>query len=173
MLEFCQDYTVVDIETTGLSPQNDDIIELSALKVRGNTVVNEFSSLVKSSKGVNGFITSLTGITNAMLVNAPDITKILPEFIDFVGNDIVLGHNVNFDMRFIKYKIKMFMNVSMNNATMDSMYIAKSKLQLPNYKLTTIAQYYDIDTKNNHRGLKDCYITYEVYNRMHAAKSLV
>lgn len=166
MTNWHENYTVVDIETTGLSPQKDDIIELSALKVRDNKVVEEFSTLLKSSKGVNNFISGLTGITNSMLNNAPIIEDVLPEFLAFIGNDIILGHNVNFDMRFIKAKTQLVLNKMVENSIMDTMIFAKRNLELPNFKLTTIAQYYDIDTKNNHRGLKDCYITFEVYNKL-------
>lgn len=166
MTNWHENYTVVDIETTGLSPQKDDIIELSALKVRDNKVVEEFSTLLKSSKGVNNFISGLTGITNSMLNNAPIIEDVLPEFLAFIGNDIILGHNVNFDMRFIKAKTQLVLNKMVKNSIMDTMIFAKRNLELPNFKLTTIAQYYDIDTKNNHRGLKDCYITFEVYNKL-------
>lgn len=166
MTNWHENYTVVDIETTGLSPQKDNIIELSALKVRDNKVVEEFSTLLKSSKGVNNFISGLTGITNSMLNNAPIIEDVLPEFLAFIGNDIILGHNVNFDMRFIKAKTQLVLNKMVENSIMDTMIFAKRNLELPNFKLTTIAQYYDIDTKNNHRGLKDCYITFEVYNKL-------
>ena len=166
MTNWHENYTVVDIETTGLSPQRDDIIELSALKVRDTKVVEEFSTLLKSSKGVNSFISGLTGITNSMLNNAPIIEDVLPEFLAFIGNDIILGHNVNFDMRFIKAKTQLVLNKMVENSIMDTMIFAKRNLELPNFKLTTIAQYYDIDTKNNHRGLKDCYITFEVYNKL-------
>ena len=166
MTNWHENYTVVDIETTGLSPQKDDIIELSALKVRDNKVVEEFSTLLKYSKGVNSFISGLTGITNSMLNNAPIIEDVLPEFLAFIGNDIILGHNVNFDMRFIKAKTQLVLNKMVENSIMDTMIFAKRNLELPNFKLTTIAQYYDIDTKNNHRGLKDCYITFEVYNKL-------
>lgn len=166
MTNWHENYTVVDIETTGLSPKKDDIIELSALKVRDNKVVEEFSTLLKSSKGVNNFISGLTGITNSMLNNAPIIEDVLPEFLAFIGNDIILGHNVNFDMRFIKAKTQLVLNKMVENSIMDTMIFAKKNLELPNFKLTTIAQYYDIDTKNNHRGLKDCYITFEVYNKL-------
>ena len=166
MTNWHENYTVVDIETTGLSPQKDDIIELSALKVRDNKVVEEFSTLLKSSKGVISFISGLTGITNSMLNNAPIIEDVLPEFLAFIGNDIILGHNVNFDMRFIKAKTQLVLNKMVENSIMDTMIFAKRNLELPNFKLTTIAQYYDIDTKNNHRGLKDCYITFEVYHKL-------
>lgn len=160
-------YTVIDIETTGLSPQFDEIIELSGLKVRNNKVVKEFSSLIKPKyKTVDGFITSLTGITVAMLSNAPLIETVLPQFIDFIAEDTILGHNVKFDIGFIKTKLKEKFNKNIDNRIMDTMHIAKSLIKLPNYKLTTIAQKYNIDTKNNHRGLKDCYITFEVYNNL-------
>lgn len=166
MTTYQENYTVIDIETTGLSPQNDDIIELSALKIRNNKVVEEFSSLLKSSKGVSSFISNLTGITEKMLINAPVIEDILPQFLNFIENDIILGHNVNFDMRFIKSKTQRVLNKTIENNIMDTMVLAKQNLSLPNYKLITIAQYYNIDTKNNHRGLKDCYITFEVYNKL-------
>ena len=115
---------------------------------------------------MNSFISGLTGITNSMLNNAPIIEDVLPEFLAFIGNDIILGHNVNFDMRFIKAKTQLVLNKMVENSIMDTMIFAKRNLELPNFKLTTIAQYYDIDTKNNHRGLKDCYITFEVYNKL-------
>lgn len=160
------DYTVLDIETTGLSPVKDSIIELSALKVRNNNVVDEFSSLVKSNISVSPFITNLTGITNNMLETAPAINSVLPEFIEFISDDIILGHNVSFDLSFIRAKLKQYCQIELKNKSIDTRYIARNTLNLANYKLTTIAMYYGIDTQNNHRGLKDCYITYEVYNNL-------
>ena len=124
MTNWHENYTVVDIETTGLSPQKDDIIELSALKVRDNKVVEEFSTLLKSLKGVNSFISGLTGITNSMLNNAPIIEDVLPEFLAFIGNDIILGHNVNFDMRFIKAKTQLVLNKMVENSIMDTMILS-------------------------------------------------
>lgn len=159
-------YTVIDIETTGLSPNNDDIIELSGLKVRDNKVVEEFSTLVKPNKGVNSFISNLTGITNGMLSDAPKIEDVLPKLVEFIEDDTILGHNVNFDIGFIRNKLSRHLNKELNNPSLDTMFIARRVLNLKNYKLTTIAENYDIDTKNNHRGLKDCYITYEVYNNL-------
>ena len=101
-----RNYTVIDIETTGLSPLEDEIIELSALKVRDNKVVKEFSSLINPNKEISDFISSLTGITQSMVQNAPDIKTVLPLFIDFIGDDTVLGHNVSFDLGFIRTKYK-------------------------------------------------------------------
>lgn len=161
-----ENYTVLDIETTGLSPINDNIIEISGLKVRDNKVVKEFSSLIKSDKPVNGFITNLTGITDSMLSDAPDIKTVLPEFMEFLSDDIILGHNISFDLGFIRTKLRQHFQQDLFNKSMDTRYIAKSKIKLMNYKLVTIAKHFGIDTKNNHRGLKDCYITFEVYNAL-------
>ncbi len=161
-----QDYTVVDIETNGLSPQKHDIIELSALRVRAGKVVKEYSSLVFTPNGVNYYIQNLTGITPKMLQNAPQINEILPSFIEFIGNDTILGHNVNFDLRFIKAKLREYSQQELINANMDTMAIAKRTIKLESYKLTSIASNYGIDTSNNHRGLKDCYITFEDYKNL-------
>ena len=87
MSEMPDNYTVIDIETTGISPYYDDIIELSGLKIRNNKVVEEFSTLVNPQRSVSGFITNLTGITNNMLFDAPDIKTALPKLIDFIDND--------------------------------------------------------------------------------------
>src|SRR5574344_3333 len=161
-----ENYTVIDIETTGLSPNNDDIIELSGLKVRNNCIVKEFSTLVKSKKSINYFISNLTGITNKMIENAPSIVNVLPQFKNFISDDIILGHNVSFDIRFIKNKLNTYCSDCLKNQSLDTMKIAKSTVKLTSYKLTSLADYFNIDTKNNHRGLKDCYITYEVYKNL-------
>lgn len=164
--EMPDNYTVIDIETTGLSPYSDEIIELSGLKIRNNRVVKEFSSLINPQREVNNFIANLTGITNSMLKTAPNIEEILPKFIDFISDDTILGHNIRFDIGFIQNKLQKYFSKSLANKTMDTRNIAKAQLNLSSYKLTNIAKQYNINTDNNHRGLKDCYITYEVYNNL-------
>ncbi len=166
MSEMPDNYTVIDIETTGISPHYDDIIELSGLKIRNNKVVDEFSTLVNPKRNVSEFITNLTGITNNMLYNAPDIKNVLPKLVNFIADDIILGHNVRFDIGFIQNKLMKYFNQELTNDSLDTLFIARKVLNLKNYKLSTIADKYNIDTKNNHRGLKDCYITFEVYNNL-------
>lgn len=95
------DYVVVDIEKTGLDPQWNDIIEFGALRISDGKVIDSFTSLVNPGYEIDNFIIELTGITNEMLATASDIKAVLPKFLDFVGNSIVLGHNVNFDINFI------------------------------------------------------------------------
>ena len=125
LIEFPCNYTIIDIETSGLSPMYDEIIELSALKVQDNEIVDEFSSLVKPDYKIDSFITELTGITNDMLKNAPKINKILPEFINFISDDKILGYNINFDINFIYDDLKRYFGKDFKNNFIDLMRICK------------------------------------------------
>lgn len=159
------DYVVLDIETTGLKPDRDEIIELSAIKIRNNTVVNEFSRLIKPNHPVSSLITDITGITNKMLKNAPRISEVLPLFLRFVGNDIIIGHNiVKFDRKFIENACSNLKLPAFNNDAIDTLCISRNlNLDTPNNKLTTLTEYFGINHKNAHRALSDCYATYELY----------
>lgn len=92
---------VIDLETTGLDPSYDEIIELAAVRVENKAIVPEFQSLVKPSFPIDGFITELTGITNEMLSNAPSVDAVLPSFFDYAGQSTVVAHNANFDVNFL------------------------------------------------------------------------
>ncbi len=159
------DYVVFDIETTGLKPDSDEIIELSAIRIRNNSVVDKFSQLVKPTHPVSSLITDITGITNKMLKDAPRISEVLPLFLRFVGDDIVIGHNVvNFDRKFIENACSMFRFPAFNNDAIDTLCISRNcNLNTPNNKLTTLTEYFGINHKNAHRALSDCYATYELY----------
>lgn len=164
LLTFPEDYTVIDIETNGLNSAIDDIIELSAIRVRKDKSVKTFSKLIKPQRPVGSFISRLTGISNSMLSNEPSIEEVLPEFLDFIGKDIVLGHNVNFDINFIYDKSIKHFNKAFSNSFVDTLKIArKLKLDCANHKLKTLADYYQIKQGRMHRGLEDCRITFEVY----------
>lgn len=164
--EFPADYTILDIETTGLSPYKCEIIELSAIKVRNDCIVDKFSSLVKPDQSINSFITGLTGITNDMVESAPDITAVLPEFMKFIENDCVLGHNVSFDIRFIAANLKKHFSGEFKNSRLDTMYLSKRYCTLPNHKLESLANHYNVNTKGHHRAMNDCMMTFEVYKNI-------
>ncbi|MDD3232090.1 MAG: 3'-5' exonuclease [Clostridia bacterium] len=100
-IELVNSYIVLDIETTGLDLVYDEIIEIGALKVVNGQIVETFSELVRPNNKISQFISSLTGITNEMLDSAQEIDKVLPRFIDFAQNMLIVGHNVNFDINFI------------------------------------------------------------------------
>lgn len=162
--DFPADYTVIDIETTGLSCDKCEIIELSALKVRDYKVVEKFSTLVKPEGKINSFITSLTGISNDMVKDALPITSILPNFMQFISGDILLGHNVSFDLRFIKHNLKKYYNSDLANKSIDTMRISRKYCKmLSSHKLSSIANFYNVSTEGHHRALNDCMMTHQIY----------
>ena len=160
------EYVIIDIETTGLDPQKDKIIELAGIKIKDNQVIKEYSSLINPEIEISSFITELTGIDNCMINKAPTIENELKKFIDFVGNDLVVGHNVNFDINFIyDNSLKYYNNIFENNY-LDTLRMSRKLLSLENHKLKTLAETFNIDYKKAHRALRDCYITFDVYNKL-------
>lgn len=169
LLFFPTDYTIVDLETTGYSPLYDSILEMCALKVRNNEIIDTFSSLVNSGPyvHVDDFIFSLTGITNEMINSAPNIKDVFPGFIDFIGHDIVIGHNINFDINFLyDVSIRLTGNPFINNF-IDTMRISrKLHPDCKHHRLVDLAERYSIDTFGTHRSQKDCEITKACYDAL-------
>lgn len=164
LFAFPSDYTVVDIETNGLSTGDCEIIEVSALKCRGYEVTDTFSSLIKPTEPISWFITNLTGITNEMVENAPSAADVLGRFYDFVGKDIIVGHNVNFDVNFLYDKLWLHNGLVLDNDFVDTLRLARKALPyISNHKQTTIAEYYGISTHGAHRALRDCEICNQCY----------
>lgn len=164
--DFPSDYTVIDIETTGLSVHSNEIIELSALKIRDDKIVEKFSSLVKPEGTINSFITKLTGISPKMVETAPTITTVLPEFMKFLSDDCILGHNVRFDMNFICTNLKRHFDKNFPNDYTDTMKLSRKYCKLPSHKLSYIAEKFGISTEGHHRALNDCIMTFEIYKRI-------
>lgn len=157
-------YIVIDIETTGLDPYFDEIIEIGALKIENNHIVDSFNSLIKLPYNgkLSPFIEKLTGISNEMLKDAPKIKEVLPKFLKYIGNSILIGHNVNFDINFLYDKINDKLKKTLSNNFVDLMRLSRKLFpELPNHKLITIAQYFNVSTKNHHRALEDCEITFQ------------
>ncbi len=164
LFAFPSDYTVVDIETNGLISGTCEIIEVSALKVRGDIIRDSFSSLIKPNERINWFITRLTGITNEMVENAPDVSEVLGNFYDFIGSDILIGHNVHFDVNFLYDNLWIHNGVILNNSFVDTLRLARQALPyLPDHKQSTVAAYYGIATDGAHRALRDCEICNACY----------
>ncbi len=92
----------LDLETTGLDPEKDAIIEIGAVRFRGHRVEGEWSTLVHPGRRIPPFITQLTGITDQMVLQSPSIRDVLPDLIKFAGDAPILGHNVRFDLSFLK-----------------------------------------------------------------------
>ncbi len=167
LMSAVSDFVSIDIETTGLSPMYDEIIELGAVKYRNGVPVDTFSSLVKPENPVDPFITQMTGITNEMLETAPTLFAVLPVFIEFVGNDILVGHSVNFDINFIYDACVAIGLPSFRNDYIDTVRLARRMYKdLPNHKLDTLIDHFGLERRTLHRGLGDCELTAVCYQRM-------
>lgn len=164
--KYLWDYVVLDIETTGFSAENDDIIELSAIKVENGEVVDEFSKLIKPFGFLSNRIVELTGITREMVSNAPYINPVILEFNEFCKGYTVIGHNVNFDLNFINKKLFECHGITFDNDYIDTLKLAKKFLaSLPSKKLGVIAEHFNLNTEGMHRGLKDCAVTNVCYQK--------
>lgn len=165
LLDFPDSYIIIDIETTGLDPIYDEIIEITALKVNQDKIVDTFTTLIKPTKPINPFITELTGITNDMVENSPSITDVLPNFLTFIKNETLIGHNINFDINFLYDNfIKTGHEKGLTNNFVDTLRLGRKTLKnLKHHRLKDLAAYYNIDTTGAHRSTKDCEITYQVY----------
>lgn len=158
-----KNYTVLDIETTGLSPQNNEIIELAAIKIKNNEIVDTYSSLIKPQNEISPFITNLTNITNEMVQAAPSIDTEITNFLNFVGDDIIIGHNVSFDINFINTNSLKVLNIPFSNDYVDTLRLSRMYVESNNHKLGTMASKFNIDYSGAHRALKDCHITFKLY----------
>lgn len=167
LLELADCYTVVDLETTGLDPKVDEIIEIGAVKVVDNEISDSFQSLVKPNCEISDFITSLTGIDNEMVADAPCLKDILGKLLVFIGDDIVVGHNVNFDVNFIiAGSLKCFKRGFSNNF-IDTMRISRKLYpQEKHHRLCDLEERFCLHNENAHRALSDVMLTKKCYDHM-------
>lgn len=168
IIDFPESYVLLDIETTGLSPDYDSIIEIGAIKISHDKIIDEFHSFVAYDDELPEFITELTGITNEMLADAPSANDVINDFDDFVGNSVIVGYNVNFDINFIYDYFKTYLNKNFQNDFIDCMRIAR-KLY-PNekhHRLKDMVKIYGVSVEKAHRALEDCKTTKAVFDKLH------
>lgn len=166
-VQMVSDYTVIDLETTGLNPEEDFIIEAAGIRVRGGKPDAVFSTLVKAPVRVAERIETLTGITDDMLVTAPVFERIGGDLWSFIGDDLLVGHSVGFDVEFLSEYYKRFYGKTLSNKYTDTFMISKKLLpELMHHRLVDLAAYYKLNTDNAHRALADCRMTHMVYEAM-------
>lgn len=167
LLKSINNFVALDVETTGLSSHTDKIIEIGLVRVRGGVEKECFSSLIQPGRRISSYITSLTGITNAMLADAPAMDEILPAAIDFIGDDIIVGHNVNFDLGFMLAACMDVMQTGFGNNFIDTMRFSRKHFkELPNHKLSTLVCSFCIEQGDAHRALADALATARCYLHM-------
>ncbi len=158
-------YICIDLETTGLEPKKDQIIEIGAVKVEHNTIVDTWESLINPGRKLEERIVALTGICDRQLADAPQITEILPEFLSFAGEDVLLGHSVLFDYSFLK-KAAVNEKRSFERKGIDTLKIARKYLkELESRSLGSLCQYYGI-AHRAHRALEDAGATVALYRKL-------
>lgn len=161
------DYVILDTETTGLDFWFDDIIEVAAIRYKDNCRVSEFTSLVNPGRRIPEFITQLTGITTEMVAGAPKLKQVLPQLMDFVGDAVIVGQNITFDINFL-YDGTVKNGLSpIRNDHINIIRIARKVYpELDNYRLETIAKACGIKYTGAHRSLSDCEITAACYDHL-------
>lgn len=166
IIECISNYVLFDLETTGLSPENDAIIEISALKVSNGEVVDEFSTLVNPCRHIPYSASSVNGIMDDMVKDAPAIDIALKNFISFIGDSILVGHNIKrFDMGFIQRDAVNIFGKPISNEIVDTLILSRRYLpDLYSHSLESLSDHYGISYEGAHRALADCYINKQVYD---------
>ncbi|MBX4265362.1 PolC-type DNA polymerase III [Clostridium estertheticum] len=155
-------FVVFDLETTGLSSENDKIIEIGALKIENGKIVDRFSEFVNPGIDIPYKIIELTGITNDNVSDAASIEDVLPKFLEFTKDSVLVAHNSDFDASFIK-KNSQRLGLKFENAIMDTIPLAKYLLKdLKTFKLNTVAKYLGITLENHHRAVDDAKATTDI-----------
>jgi ATP-dependent DNA helicase DinG len=157
-----EDIVALDIETTGLDPTQDAILEIGCVRFHDHRVVDEWSALIHPGRRIPPFITQLTGITDQMVLQAPSIREVLPELERFTGNAPILGHNVRFDLSFLNK-----VGILQHNTSVDTYEMAS--VLLPNagrYNLGALANILGVPYPATHRALEDARATRGVFLRL-------
>ena len=163
-------FVVVDLETTGGSHSHASITEIGAVKIRGGEIIGEFQTLVNPESPIPAFITVLTGITDAMVVEAPTIGAALFSFLEFAGSPnetVLIAHNAPFDIGFLKSAAAKCQTPWPNYQVLDTARIARyvvTRDEAPNCKLSTLASFFGATTNPDHRALSDARATVDVFH---------
>jgi len=160
---FEDEFVVFDLETTGLNPQKDKITEIGAVKIKEGKIIGKFSTFVNPGVPIPSFIVKLTGITDDMVTDSPPIEQVLNEFIEFIEGAVLVAHNANFDMGFIKHNAKL-MGEKIRNPFIDTLELSRKMFpELGKYKLNLVAKHLGIELENHHRAVDDSMATAKIF----------
>lgn len=165
-LLFIDDYIVLDLETTGLDPFCDEIIEMAAVRYSNRERISQFSTLVKPENKIDEYITQLTGITNEMVKDAPEIQKVFPDLMSFLGDSVIIAHNANFDINFLYDNYMLCCNEPFINDFIDTMRMSRRLFKDIRHRLVDLTKEFDISFDVQHRAMADCEATHQVYEYM-------
>jgi len=159
------DFVVFDLETTGAKSPPCRVTEIGAYRVRNGKIVEEFQTLVNPETLIPSFITQLTGISNSMVKNAPKFREIAADFLDFIGDSVLVAHNAHFDMRFLNHEIgRVYENYRVANPSLCTVRLSRRLVtDIENHRLNTLANYYSIALVNHHRASDDARATAHIF----------
>ncbi|MGM0470685.1 MAG: PolC-type DNA polymerase III [Bacillota bacterium] len=156
------EYVVFDLETTGFNPYRNQIIEIGAVKVKDGEVVDTFGTLVNPDTNIPNQIVELTGINNRMVADAPKLEEVLPDFLEFIGDGVLVAHNLSFDRDFINTKLTEHGYSPLENSALDTLNLSRALLDLTSFKLNRLAKEFNLTLDNHHRAVDDAEVTAEI-----------
>jgi DNA polymerase-3 subunit alpha (Gram-positive type) len=159
------EFVVFDLETTGAKTPPCRITEIGAWRVINGEVTEEFHTLVNPQVPIPRFITQLTGISDEMVADAPLFADVADNFLEFIGNSVLVAHNSGFDMRFLNHEIaRVFGSYRIANPCLCTVLLSRRLLpDITNHKLKTVAEHYSIDLVNHHRASDDAKATAHIF----------
>ena len=167
--EYVKDYVVLDLETTSYMVKFAEIIEIGAIRVRDDKVVDEYQTFVKPNGGIPKSATDINGITNKMVKDAPTFSEVVDELLAFIGSDVIVGYNIRaYDINLLFRYVYECRKKELKNNVSDVLHMARRCLKdIPSYTLESVSNYYCVENSGAHRALKDCYITMSCYQRLY------
>ena len=164
------EFVAFDLETTGLSPYFNRIVEIGAVRFRGDgTEIARFQQLVNPGCHIPIEVTAVHGITNEMVQGQPRIKKVLPEFLRFIGasDTVLLAHNATFDVGFVSFALSRCKLTIAEHPVVDTLALSRRRLwDLPNHKLETVAQHFGVVNPDAHRALADSLVVKEIFQKL-------
>ena len=172
LIDFPQEYCIVDLETTGFSPNYDSIIEIGAIKYKNNMIVDKFDTLVQLESEddfIPNCIQNINNITDEMLENSGEIPiNAISKFNDFIGQSIIVGHNANFDINFLYDAYQKYLKKPMTNNFVDTLRIFRKLYpDLKHHRLKDLCSLYNLINIDEHRSIGDCRVTGDGFQKLY------
>lgn len=160
-------YVVIDVETTGLDPESSELLEIGAVRIIDHDISEKFSAMIRTKQPIPKEITALTGITQQMSEEGSECAEALVAFWNFLGSSAVIGHNLSFDLAFLKKASAEAGIPAGRNSCIDTLSLARRKIRdISDYRLETLAAFFGIKPERFHRALEDCCTTFRIYEKL-------
>jgi len=159
------EFTVFDLETSGLYPERDEILEIAGIKLKGDQEIGRFETLIQPTRSIPPEVEKINGLNEIfLLVNGKKSREALDEFLAFAGPSIVVGHNIKeFDWLFVLSHIKKYQLTPPKNPLIDTLHLSRQLLALPRYTLTDVARHFGHENRNAHRAMPDVEVNAKVF----------